>query len=421
MRDKPIPQRQSKQRGQTLVLVALCIAALFAMAALAIDLTALYAARTEMQRTADAAALAGAKAIADSGVTNNPSDGTLQGIATTLAMHTISALLAQNTVGGVAPTLVGTLTPCPASTCVDYGSSDVRLTVTLQRTMPTFFARIWVIGRSLATVSATATAEAYNPSGNSVPVVTKCVKPWIIANTNPQDTSAPPNNTFVDPTTGAVNHPALVINGQQVKLCLPGASCSVTPPSLNLVYAPAQVTLAASSLCPSCNNPAKSDYQQSIDCCNNQVYSCGDTVTVNTTATGTETGDGVECLIHSTGLGLGNGQDTLDTSAFSASSGPLFVKSGGINNPTRAPVGTPISTSDSVVTFLIATAATLPASGTVTVAGFMRAFVASDDPLAGGGDISVTFLNVAGCSASPSGTPVYGGGVSPIPVRLIHQ
>ena len=37
------------------------------MAALAIDVTTLYVARGEMQRAADAAALAGAKAFVDSG------------------------------------------------------------------------------------------------------------------------------------------------------------------------------------------------------------------------------------------------------------------------------------------------------------------------------------------------------------------
>ena len=42
---------------------------LLAMAALAIDVVTLYVARTEVQRAADAAALAGAKALADSGVT----------------------------------------------------------------------------------------------------------------------------------------------------------------------------------------------------------------------------------------------------------------------------------------------------------------------------------------------------------------
>ena len=58
--------------------------------------------------------------------------------------------------------------------------------------------RIWIIGLH-TTVSASATAEAYNPSGQTVPVAPKCVKPWIIPNTNPQNLSCAAH--FVDTTT----------------------------------------------------------------------------------------------------------------------------------------------------------------------------------------------------------------------------
>jgi len=383
---------------------------LIAMAALAIDLTTLYVARGEMQRTADAAALAAAKAMVDSGVTNNPSNGTLQTIATTLATHTVNAILAQDTVGGVAPTLVAAISP-------NFSSSDVQLTVQVQRTnIPTFFGRIWVIGRSLATVSAAATAEAYNPSGHSVPVAPKCVKPWIVANANPQDGG----NTFINAATGAITNPDVVV-GENIKLCL-GSGGGCMPSSANLTYVTALVTLAAGSPCPACDT-GKNDYQESIDCCNNQVYSCGETITIDTAGHGTDTGDGVECLIHATGPGAVGGQDTLDNVQFLANDGPLFVKAGDRNSLVLGGTigtNTPISTSDSMVTLLVANATTLPASGTITIAGFMRAFVEHDDSVVGGGDIQVTFVNVAGCSSTPSGTPVSGGGVSAIPVRLIH-
>ena len=52
------------------MLVAVSLVTLLAMAALAIDVVTLYVARSEMQRAADAAALAGAKAFVDSGVTS---------------------------------------------------------------------------------------------------------------------------------------------------------------------------------------------------------------------------------------------------------------------------------------------------------------------------------------------------------------
>jgi len=72
--------RRRGERGQTIVLVAISIVSLLAMAALAIDVVTLYVARTEIQRAADAAALAGAKGIADSGITTLPtSDLNLQG------------------------------------------------------------------------------------------------------------------------------------------------------------------------------------------------------------------------------------------------------------------------------------------------------------------------------------------------------
>ena len=66
-------QARKQERGVTILLVAVCLAALLAMAALAIDVVTLYVARTEAQRAADAAALAGARMIAGSGYTSSPS------------------------------------------------------------------------------------------------------------------------------------------------------------------------------------------------------------------------------------------------------------------------------------------------------------------------------------------------------------
>ena len=66
-------QRQNEQ-GQTIILVAISLVSLLAMAALAIDIVTLYLASSEIQRAADATALAAAKAIADSGVTTSAGD-----------------------------------------------------------------------------------------------------------------------------------------------------------------------------------------------------------------------------------------------------------------------------------------------------------------------------------------------------------
>ncbi len=61
---------RKRERGQTLALVAVSLVSLLAMAALSIDVISLYEARAEAQRAANAAALAGAQMIAESGITS---------------------------------------------------------------------------------------------------------------------------------------------------------------------------------------------------------------------------------------------------------------------------------------------------------------------------------------------------------------
>ena len=154
-------RRRKGERGQTIVLVAVSLVTLLAMAALAVDVVTLYVARSEMQRAADAAALAAAKAFVDSGVTSlatgDPNYAAVSGMAQTMATTVINSILPQNKVSGVTPTLVG----APAFDFTRPGNPQV--TVTLQRNnLPTFFSRIW--SSNLATVSASASAEAYNAS-----------------------------------------------------------------------------------------------------------------------------------------------------------------------------------------------------------------------------------------------------------------
>ena len=132
-----ITRSRSGERGQTIVLVALSIVSLLAMGALAIDVVTLYTARSEIQRAADAAALAGAKAFVDSGVTSDPGNASLQTLAQSSAF--INAILAENKVGGVPPVLLGT----PVYDFTTHPGNP-QITVTLQRTdLPIFFARMW--------------------------------------------------------------------------------------------------------------------------------------------------------------------------------------------------------------------------------------------------------------------------------------
>src|SRR5216684_5070229 len=238
-------RRRPEERGQTIVLVAIALVSLLGMAALAIDVTTLYVARGEMQRAADAAALAGAKAFVDSGYTSDPTNTTRQALAQTMATSVINSILAQNNVSGAPPVLV-------AATPDFTHPGNPQISVTLQRTdLPTFFARIW--GTKLATVTATAVAEAYNP-GNAPagypPIAPKCVKPMLVANRDPAST-----NPFVDPVTG--NPVAANVIGEGIKL----RACA-TPPcalgALEVTFRPAAlVGPGTANLCPGgCPPPA---------------------------------------------------------------------------------------------------------------------------------------------------------------------
>src|SRR5713226_5914686 len=155
-----------QESGQTIAMVAVAMAGVLVMAALAIDLTTLYVAHGEIQRAADAAGLAGAKAFVDSGVTTNPSSTALQTLANNMARDYATAVVNQNNVGG-APAHFINGTPTVNLIFGLPGNANItgnpRVTISLQRTgLPLFFARIW--GNSIASVSATAIAEAYNPA-----------------------------------------------------------------------------------------------------------------------------------------------------------------------------------------------------------------------------------------------------------------
>jgi len=248
-----ISRKQSQERGQTIALVALTIVTLLAMAALAIDIVTLYVAKGEVQRAADAAALVAAKAFVDSGVASDPTNSSLQTLAENMATAGINAIVPQNKVAGAAPVLVGT----PSFDFTAYPGNP-QVAVTLQRTgLPIFFARIW--RRAAATVTASAKAEAYNPSnsqtttGNFIPILLKNIKPLLIANIDSG------GNPFVDITTGVVTpgeigKPAITLTSG----CQPGgginAPCIASGP-ISLTqnqFLPAVVTPNSAKLCPSC-------------------------------------------------------------------------------------------------------------------------------------------------------------------------
>jgi Flp pilus assembly protein TadG len=472
-------QRQD-ERGVTMVLVALAMVAIIGMAALSIDVVTLYLARQEAQRAADSAAIAAANIISISGLTGDPTnssgnwakicgpDNGTDGLATRVA----KAVASQDPVGGLAATTVNVTYSAQSGGTIGAGTSDctglssssfsVNPIVTVQTrrsSLPSFFARIW--GNTGNQVSASASAEAFNPSnssavagGTTIPVKPKCVKPWVVANFDPlQPTSCTTNcNSLVDPSSGQITHPGISLNGGnangiigQTFWLVPGCNpatpgfCNLSPSvpqanwvglgpptvkSPNLPYVPGQVGTTVTALATACGG---TDYQNAIAGCDQpQNYSCGlppassnnvvDT-TINPVA---DTVAGVQCLTHQTdtnNLASSSGQDTLNP--FAAPGSYPFQILAGSGNPAGLTAGTAVSASPSIVSLPIydqVTTPTLNPAGQTPVGfiGFLQVFINAVDQY---GNINVTALNVAGCGNSAAGAPVTGN--SPVPVRLI--
>src|SRR5437667_7114384 len=101
-----------RERGVTILIVAVAMMAMFAMAALAIDIVTLYVSEGEAQTAADATALAGAKVFVSSGFTSgqlgDPTLSTAQNLvcngSTGLADLQAQAVANHNLVAGTAPT-----------------------------------------------------------------------------------------------------------------------------------------------------------------------------------------------------------------------------------------------------------------------------------------------------------------------------
>ena len=381
--------RRAGERGQTIILVAVAMVGLLGMVALSIDVVTLYVARSETQRAADAAALAGAKAFVDSGYTSDPSPAR-QILAQDMATAVISSIVQQNRVAGVPPQLAP---GSPDFTKLATNPGDPQVSVTLQRTdLPTFFARIW--GSRLATVSANAVAEAYNPSNappNYPPLTPKSVKPMMVVNVLP--------NQFIDPVT-FIPKPGLI--GQPLTLAPCGA-----PPCATNTFRPALVDPASPKLCPACSGVT--DYENGVECSDSTTYACGSTVPpinvdigLTDPLLGTRTNQSLQCMTNHPA------EDTLDATDLLAGTGPARISAG--SGPFS---GHLVTTSRSIASLPVIDS---PTANTVHVIGFLQVFVDASTPT----NVTAHILNVVGCGNPGAGAPVLGGGYSPIPVRLIH-
>lgn len=451
------PTSRQKEHGVTMALVAVALATMIAMAALSVDIGTLYEAKAEAQRAADAAALTAARLISISGLTGDPTNGNADGTwaaicggATPYASQAaIKVAQAQQNFVDAAPASTVTVTygagkaGGAAGDCSTLGSGfgiNPTVTVTVKRTnLPIFFAHVFSLFNSNysgISVSATATAEAYNSSasasqaGSMIPVQPRCVKPWIIPNIDPGNPVAP--NHFVSPADGSIGNPGVSPTGVigetftiSADCASPGTagSCTLSPnPPGALQYVPALISATPPAAVPSgCS--LTPGYQSAIAGCDQStVYACGSPngaqydLTENPVYPSAASGDtatAVACLINS---GTG-GQDTLVPGALpfkieAGLSNPL-VQQGIVND------NDVITTSSSIVTIPIYDSTIpptpLPPPGTgITIVGFLQVFINNVI----GGNLNVTVMNVSGCSDTAGGNPTVSG-TSPVPVRLI--
>ncbi|MCZ6515490.1 MAG: pilus assembly protein TadG-related protein, partial [Acidobacteria bacterium] len=342
-------KRRCDERGIGVYMVAVLLVVLLGVGALSLDLGVLYVARSEAQRTADASALAAAKKIIESGYTSGlvTSD-----VAEALARLEAITVGAQNTVAGQTAQILD------ADVTFNFTEQkNPRVTVLVQRitarsnAVPTSFARI--LGVNEVDVSATATAEAFNPSGGAVPIGTDCVKPWILPNCDPVNPGlASPfclggEAPFVDNTTGDIINPGTVIGTLlTLKTGDPNEAAAASQ------FYPIQIPPGSEpELCPECSGPETGSdgpgaalYRHNIECCNTNVLVCGQTVDIDL-STGNMVGPtwlGVKCLIHQ--QNNGQGQDILNIST------TPFQIFGGTSNPNPLLIGQVISSSDSIIT-----------------------------------------------------------------------
>jgi len=390
------------ERGSTVAIMAASMVFMIAMAAIGIDVVVLYVVRSEAQRAADAAALAGAHEFVITGLTSsNLSQGQLcNGSGSGSAQEAAIKTAAQNNVAGQPGVVLSGDVTCDFSQ-----PTDPRITVKVTRqNLPTFFSRIW--GNSVVgTVSASATAEAYNESGFAKPAVSSCLKPFLVYNWDPWF-----NQQYVDVTnngqiTRPQNYPAGFV-GETITL-QPG---DPTLPPMKGMFYQLQFT-STPTLCPSGCLGTNDSYQQNIQCCNSQALQCGvSTYSVyGATPDTTDTSNGTQCLIHAQA-----GADTinLNTSPFQ------FLA--GAGNPAHVGQGSSMTTSDSLVTLPLFTTSLPTVPAAVQPIGFLQVFVQSVDTTSG--KIQGVIVNVVGCGTNgPTGNAfISGGGVSPIPVRLVQ-
>ena len=421
MQNKAILRRINQESGMTLYLVAGGMLVLTGILGVCIDLVAFYTVRSEAQRAADAAALAGARVFVVSGCTGGASgtactSGTIRSAASAQA----AAIGNANKIAGQSPNIG---TGDPTFSADSNSSYNPRITVPVQVTAPTYFARIF--GITNVTVSAQATAEAYNPTGGGTAnICLSCLKPFIGVDCDTGNVvpNSNPNANTNCAVTGSTSY-SYIFNPSSHAIVRPGlAPSGIIGSSITLHGEAGPGDYETIDL----GQGNGSGITTAITSCWKGSWGCGDQVQL---VPGKKVGlvtPAVQTLIHeNNGCSTNDGQDTI---AVTPGSTPPLTITGGSNNPYGL-AGKTTSTSDSIVTVPVydGTSTGNGSNTTFTIIGFMQLFLTDACHSGKDDNVSAVVMNVlscqttsAACNASGPGGFVTGGGATAIPIRLVQ-
>jgi hypothetical protein len=369
----------------------------------------------------------------------------------------------KNNIAGVVPTIVWA-----GSSCNFTQPENPQITIQVQRTgLPLFFAKIWNV--TAPTVTATATAEAYNPSSYSSPapspIQVSGVKPWLVPNCPPSTSTGANANCnvanapyFINPTDGSIANNGAFI-GTTIALVLPPHSDALASPPqpalsagqsyfypLAIPISPPAPSCPASGQ-PSCGLVGGGPFFDNVACANpfqfvgGQLVGGGQTVQIDSRL-GSGVGSpswgqlqnrvdqGTQCLIHASGssgpiTSCSPRQYEQDCFTPQAAGEPILI-SPGSNQPDPSLLSASyISRSDSVVTVPLFDGSNLcpagpnnPCTGTANIQGFLQLGITRD---VGSGTVEAIILNASGWNPNSTGTTVSGGDISSVPVRLVRS
>jgi Flp pilus assembly protein TadG len=397
-------------------MVTVALIAFIGLMGMAIDLVSMYLGKSEAQRAADAAALAGAMVFVSSSCTSNSAGCAAAETAATNQAVTVGKL---NLVAGAAPTI--------PNGNVSYDLShagDPLITVVVNATLNTYFMNLF--GVKTVNVSSTATAEAYNPSGStSGPTFcVSCLKPFLVPNCDPIHTgSANPNCTggtggnaggyFIN-TNGSIANPGVAPNG------IIGETWQ-----LHSDQGPSHWYEAAFDC-----SQSGSAFEANITACDTSAATCGSSLCV---LDGKKVGPTNHAICSLIGYTNSNSQDctSVDSIAVNGANTPPVTITAGSGNP-FFPSGAKITQSASIVTVPVFDgSAVTPGKASVTIVGYLQMFIQSIDHHGTTDTITATIMNASSCgkgggscgiggSGQGTGGAVSGGGSGFIPVRLVH-